>query len=205
MADLACFHMQARRSRCWTDMIIEEDWHGRPMVDQPTHRWIIAGCVVAAAFYVGGATVPFRRPSASTRYAGATGILAVAVLVIGRLYRRLCLVHEHVSFAGAASLAPQGDRRCGHDPRRIPPRATAHALTTRLVSMHVRAAGLTAIATTRTRRKSRRWTDNTSNPTGVGATIAGHTTCFIHGGLGMAPDRRQSLPERKVHRGESPP
>jgi len=63
-------------------MIIEEDWHGWPMIDQPTHRWIIAGCVVAAACYSGGAIVAFRRPSAPTRYAAATGILAVALLVI---------------------------------------------------------------------------------------------------------------------------
>jgi drug/metabolite transporter (DMT)-like permease len=78
-------------------MIIEEDWHGRPMIDQPTHLWIIAACVVAAAFFAGGAVVAFRRPVAPTRYAAATGIFAVLVLLIGGLYRRLWLVHEHVS------------------------------------------------------------------------------------------------------------
>ncbi len=111
-ADLACFDMQALRSPGWADvvgsallvlaisvptMIIEEDWHGRPMIDQPTHLWVIAACVVAAAFFIGGAIVAFRRPSAPTRYAAATGILAVAVLLIGGLYRRLWLVHENIS------------------------------------------------------------------------------------------------------------
>jgi hypothetical protein len=104
--------MQAVRSPRWADvagsallilavsvptMIIEEDWHGRPMIDQSTHLWIIAAFVVAAAFFAGGALVAFRRPSAPTRYAGATGIVAVLVLLIGGLYRRLWLFHEHVS------------------------------------------------------------------------------------------------------------
>jgi hypothetical protein len=77
-------------------MIIEEDWHGRPMIDQSTHLWIIAGSIVAAAFFCGGALVAFRRPSAPTRYAVATGLVAVAVLLIGGLSRRLWLVHENV-------------------------------------------------------------------------------------------------------------
>ena len=59
-------------------MVIEEDWHGRPMIDQGTHLWILAACLVAGAFFAGGAIVAFRRPSAPTRYAAATGVLAVA-------------------------------------------------------------------------------------------------------------------------------
>ena len=104
--------MRALRSPGWEDiigsallvlaisvptMIVEEDWHGRPMIDQSTHLWIIAGGIVAAAFFSGGAIVAFRRPSAPTRYAAATGIVAVAVLLVGGLSRRLWLVHEHVS------------------------------------------------------------------------------------------------------------
>ncbi|MFZ0249941.1 MAG: hypothetical protein WAL61_08340 [Acidimicrobiales bacterium] len=77
-------------------MIVEEDWHGRPMIDQPTHLWILAACLVAASFFAGGAIVAFRRPSAPTRYAAATGALAVLVLLIGALYRRLAMVHEQV-------------------------------------------------------------------------------------------------------------
>lgn len=77
-------------------MIIEEDWHGQPMIDQPTHLWIVAGCLVAVAFFVGGAVVACRRPSAPARYATATGVLAVGVLVVGGLYRRIWVVHENV-------------------------------------------------------------------------------------------------------------
>jgi hypothetical protein len=35
-------------------LAIEEDWHGRPMVDQPGHLWVIPTLVVAAAFTLGG-------------------------------------------------------------------------------------------------------------------------------------------------------
>jgi hypothetical protein len=109
---LSSSHMHAPRSPGWADivgsallvlaisvptMMIEESWHGRPMIDQPTHLWVLAGCIVAAAFFGGGAFVAFRRPSAPTRYAAATGLVAVAGLLIGGLYRRLWLVHENVS------------------------------------------------------------------------------------------------------------
>jgi predicted permease len=75
-------------------MVIEEDWHGRPMIDQGTHLWILAACLVAGAFFAGGAIVAFRRPSDPTRYAAATGVLAVAVLLGCALYRRFWVVHE---------------------------------------------------------------------------------------------------------------
>jgi hypothetical protein len=112
MPHLSSPDMRAPRSPGWEDvigsallvlaisvptMIVEEDWHGRPMIDQSTHLWIIACCIVAAAFFTGGAIVAFRRPSAPTRYAAATGAVAVAVLLLGGLSRRLWLVHENVS------------------------------------------------------------------------------------------------------------
>jgi hypothetical protein len=104
--------MQGVRSPGWADivasallvlavavptMIIEEDWHGRPMIDQSTHLWIIAASLVATAFFIGGAVVAFRRPSAPTRYAAATAIVAVGVLLMGALYRRIWMAHEHIS------------------------------------------------------------------------------------------------------------
>ncbi len=104
--------VQGVRSPGWTDivgsallvlavavptMIIEEDWHGRPMIDQSTHLWIIAACLVAGAFFIGGAVVAFRRPSAPTRYAAATGVVAVGTLLLGALYRRIWMAHEHIS------------------------------------------------------------------------------------------------------------
>src|SRR5580698_9544182 len=94
-SDLTLSRMAAIRSPRWADiagsvllvlavsvptMIIEEDWHGRPMIDQPTHLWIVAACLVAGAFFAGGAVVAFRRPSAPTSYAAATAVLAVAIL-----------------------------------------------------------------------------------------------------------------------------
>jgi predicted permease len=78
-------------------MVIEEDWHGRPMIDQGTHLWILAACLVAGAFFAGGAIVAFRRPSDPTGYAAVTGVLAVAVLLVGALYRRFWVAHEVIS------------------------------------------------------------------------------------------------------------
>jgi len=75
-------------------MAVEEDWHGRPMIDGPTHLWIIAACLVAAAFLVGGAVAGRRRPSAAPEHATAAASLAVAVLFVAAVLRRLWLVHE---------------------------------------------------------------------------------------------------------------
>jgi hypothetical protein len=36
-------------------LVIEEDWHGRPMIEQPGHLWVIPTLVVAVAFALGGA------------------------------------------------------------------------------------------------------------------------------------------------------
>jgi predicted permease len=103
--------MQAPRFPGWADivgsvllvlavsvptMILEEDWHGRPMIDQPTHLWILAAGLVAGAFFAGGAVVAFRRPSAPTWYAAATGVIAVGILLIGAICRRLWVAHEFI-------------------------------------------------------------------------------------------------------------
>jgi len=77
-------------------MAVEEDWHGRPMIDEPTHLWIIATCLVAAAFLVGGAVAGHRRPSAAPEHATAAASLAVAVLLLAAILRRLWLAHEGV-------------------------------------------------------------------------------------------------------------
>ncbi len=78
-------------------MAVEEDWHGRPMIDEPTHLWIIATCLVAAAFLIGGAVAGHRRPSAAPEHATAAASLAVAVLLVAAILRRLWLAHEGVS------------------------------------------------------------------------------------------------------------
>jgi len=77
-------------------MAVEEDWHGRPMIDEPTHLWIIATCLVAAAFLVGGAVAGHRRPSAAPEHATAAASLAIAVLLAAAILRRLWLAHEGV-------------------------------------------------------------------------------------------------------------
>jgi hypothetical protein len=35
-------------------LVLEEDWHGRPMIDQPGHLWVVPTIVAAAAFALGG-------------------------------------------------------------------------------------------------------------------------------------------------------
>ncbi len=84
-------------------MAVEEDWHGRPMIDGPTHLWIIAACLVAGAFLVGGVIAGHCRPSAALEYATVAASLAVAVLFVAAVLRRLWLVHEGVP-AGVARL-----------------------------------------------------------------------------------------------------
>jgi peptidoglycan/LPS O-acetylase OafA/YrhL len=78
-------------------LAVEEDWHGHPMIDQPTHLWIIAVCMVAAAFLLGGAIAGLRRPLAALRHATVAASLAAAVLLVAAVLRRLWLSHEGVS------------------------------------------------------------------------------------------------------------
>jgi hypothetical protein len=77
-------------------MIVEEDWHGRPMIDQGTHLWILPAILVAAAFLFGGALAGFRCPSSAVAHAVVAGTVALAVLVLGAMYRRLWFAHESV-------------------------------------------------------------------------------------------------------------
>jgi hypothetical protein len=82
-------------------MAVEEDWHGRPMIDLPTHLWLVPAFFVVAAFLVGGAVAGYRCRSAAAAAANAmaAGGLAAVVLVAGAMARRLWLVHE--GFPGA--------------------------------------------------------------------------------------------------------
>ena len=80
-------------------MVVEEDWHGRPMIDQPTHLWIIPACIVASVFLLGGAVAGFRRPTAAVAHAIAAASLALAVLLLGAVSRRLWVVGEGVPIA----------------------------------------------------------------------------------------------------------
>ncbi len=80
-------------------MVVEEDWHGHPMIDQPNHLWIIPACLVATVFLVGGAFAGYRRPSTAVAYASASASVALAILLLGALFRRLRVVHEGVPIA----------------------------------------------------------------------------------------------------------
>ena len=84
-------------------LAVEEDWHGSPMIDQPTHLWIIAACLVGVAFLVAGVIAGYRRPRSAPIHATAVAGLALAVLVVGAVLRRLWLAHEGVP-SGVARL-----------------------------------------------------------------------------------------------------
>ncbi len=75
-------------------MVVEEDWHGHPMIDQGTHLWILPAALVASAFLFGGALAGFRRPSTAVHHAVATASLALAILLFGAVFRRFWVVHE---------------------------------------------------------------------------------------------------------------
>jgi hypothetical protein len=84
-------------------LAVEEDWHGSPMIDQPTHLWIGAAGLVGVAFLVAGVVAGYRRPRSAAIHATAVAGLALAVLVVGAVFRRLWLAHEGVS-TGVARL-----------------------------------------------------------------------------------------------------
>jgi hypothetical protein len=71
-------------------LTIEEDWHGRPMIDQTGHLWVLPTVVAAIGLILGGA-VSGRRATGLWRASllGALiGMLASAVLVTADLVRR---------------------------------------------------------------------------------------------------------------------
>ncbi len=75
-------------------MVVEEDWHGRPMIDQATHLWILPAFLVASAFLLGGALAGFRSPSTAMAHAVSAASFALAVLLLGAVVRRFWVVHE---------------------------------------------------------------------------------------------------------------
>lgn len=83
-------------------MAVEESWHGHPMIDQPGSLWLVAACLVAATFLAGGAVTGYRLPFAATVNATAAATLAVGLLLVGALIRRVWLVHEGVPAAVVA-------------------------------------------------------------------------------------------------------
>jgi len=113
-------------------LVVEEDWHGLPMIDQPTHLWIVGVCLVVIAFLVGGATAGYRRPYSAAQNAAISASLSVAVLLGAALFRRLALMHSgtpkgvvllwYVSGAAAIGISAAGSLvgrrwKYAHDPR----------------------------------------------------------------------------------------
>lgn len=80
-------------------MVLEEDWHGRPMIEQATHLWILPAFLVASAFLFGGARAGFRCPSTAVAHAFAAASFALVILLLGAEFRRLWIVHEGVPIA----------------------------------------------------------------------------------------------------------
>jgi hypothetical protein len=77
-------------------MVVEEDWHGRPMIDEGTHLWILPALLVASAFLFGGALAGFRSPSTAVAHAVPAASFALAILLLGAVVRRFWVVHEGV-------------------------------------------------------------------------------------------------------------
>jgi hypothetical protein len=79
-------------------LAIEENWHGRPMIDQPGHLFVVPLVVTAAGFLVGGAIAGRRRPRlpAALCNGAGVGLVASAVLTVADVLRRLGH-HERLS------------------------------------------------------------------------------------------------------------
>ena len=80
-------------------MVVEEDWHGRPMIDEGTHLWILPAFLVASAFLFGGALAGYRGPSAAVAHAVPAASFALVALLLGAVMRRFWVVHEGVPIA----------------------------------------------------------------------------------------------------------
>jgi len=71
-------------------LVLEENWHGRPMIDQPGHLWVLPTLVVAAAFALGGG-VGARRASLLSKallQGLVIGTTAAGVLLVADVVRR---------------------------------------------------------------------------------------------------------------------
>ena len=75
-------------------MVVEEDWHGHPMIDESTHLWILPAALVTLAFFCGGGFAGFRRPSTA-----ALSALAVASIALDGV-TRLCSVSQALGRPG---------------------------------------------------------------------------------------------------------
>jgi hypothetical protein len=79
-------------------LILEENWHGRPMIDQPGHLWVLPTLVVAAAFALGGA-IGARRADQMWKALWQGMILGMLVAgpLLGADVIRRAMVHRAIS------------------------------------------------------------------------------------------------------------
>ena len=85
-------------------LAVEEDWHGRPMIDQAGHLWIVPTLIVAAAFAAGGAvttrrTVELWRALLQGLMVGA---VVAGILLLADVVRRA--LHDQSVSAGVLRL-----------------------------------------------------------------------------------------------------
>src|SRR5579862_9245097 len=85
-------------------LVLEEDWHGRPMIDQPGHLWVVPTLVVAAGFALGGAVCAWRSAELwLALWRGVVlGTIVAGALLAGDIARRAA-GHESLS-AGVLRL-----------------------------------------------------------------------------------------------------
>ena len=75
-------------------MMVEENWHGRPMIEEGYYLWILPAFLVASAFLFGGALAGFRCPPSAVAHASAVASISLAILLLGAVFRRIWIVHE---------------------------------------------------------------------------------------------------------------
>ena len=80
-------------------MVVEEDWHGHPMIEQGPYLWILPAFLVASAFLFGGALAGFRDPSTAVAHTVLATSFALTILLLGAVVRRFWVVHEGVQNA----------------------------------------------------------------------------------------------------------
>ena len=69
-------------------LVIEEDWHGHPMIDQSGYLWLAPAIIVSVVFVLGGYF--------ANRSALASGVIAALALDGAAVLRRFVIVREHL-------------------------------------------------------------------------------------------------------------
>src|SRR5580658_2726539 len=62
--------------------LLEEFWHGRPLIDQGGIWWVLPAIVMALGFFIGGAIVGRRCRRPASAYAQGALVAAVTVWLI---------------------------------------------------------------------------------------------------------------------------